>query len=137
MIKEKTLSIIKPDAVAKNQAEEILKRLSNSNLSVIAIKKNYQLTREKAEQFYQEHHGKPFFEGLVQSMISGPVFIQILEGENAISRYRELMGPTDPTKAHPGTLRADFGGGKMPMNAVHGSDSLESAEREISFFFEK
>lgn len=132
---ERTLSIIKPDAVAAKQAESISQRCIEVGLTIIASKKNYQLTQQEAEQFYAAHWGKPFFQGFIQLMISGPVYIQVLEGENAINRYRQLMGPTDPTKATAGTLRAEFGGKALPANAVHGSDSPESAYEEIAFFF--
>jgi nucleoside-diphosphate kinase len=135
MALERTLSIIKPDAVAAGQAETICQRLSDAGLEIIAFKKDYQLTQEEAEAFYADHRGKNFFEGLIQLMISGPLYIQVLEGENAIEHYRQVMGPTDPIKAAPGTLRADFGGKALPANAVHGSDSLNSACREIDFFF--
>ena len=134
-MKERTLSIIKPDAVLANETNRICQRLLNAGFTVVASKKDYPLTQEAAEQFYSEHRGKDFFKGLIQSMTSGPILIQVLEGDNVIDRYRQLMGPTDPQQAKPGTLRADFGGKALPRNAVHGSDSMESAQREILFFF--
>ena len=130
---EETLSIIKPDAVAKGHVDEICKRLEDAGLNIID-KKILHLDQEKAEGFYIEHKGKPFFADLIAFMTSGPVFIQVLEGEDAISKNRELMGNTDPSKADPGTIRADFAL-TIDANAVHGSDSEKSAEREIAFFF--
>ena len=125
MTLERTLSIIKPDAVAKGHVEEICERLNSNGLH---------LDREKAEGFYIEHKGKPFFEDLVAFMTSGPVQVQVLEGEEAISKYREVMGNTNPEEAAPGTIRADFAD-SIDANAVHGSDSPESAKREIEYFF--
>ena len=133
MALEQTLSIIKPDAVAKGLVDEICKRLEDSGLSIID-KQSLHLDQQKAEGFYAEHKGKPFFEDLVKFMTSGPIQVQILEGENAILRYREVMGSTNPQEAAPGTLRADFAE-SIDANAVHGSDSPESAEREINYFF--
>ena len=130
---QRTLSIIKPDAVAKGHVDEICKRLEDAGLNIID-KKSLHLDQEKAEGFYIEHKGKSFFADLIAFMTSGPVFIQVLEGEDAISKNRELMGNTDPSKADPGTIRADFAL-TIDANAVHGSDSEKSAEREIAFFF--
>ncbi len=131
---ERTLSIIKPDAVGKNAIGEILSRFEKAGLRIVALKMLH-LTREQAGGFYAEHKGRPFYEGLVEFMTSGPVCVQVLEGDNAISRNRELMGATDPKKAEPGTIRADFAEA-ISTNAVHGSDSPNSAAREIAFFFE-
>ena len=130
---ERTLSIIKPDAVAKNVVGEIISRFEKNNLKIIAAKL-FTLSASDAGGFYAEHKGKPFYDDLIKFMTSGPVFIQILEGEDAISKNRELMGNTDPSKADPGTIRADFAL-TIDANAVHGSDSEKSAEREIAFFF--
>ena len=130
---ERTLSIIKPDAVAKNVVGEIISRFEKNNLKIIAAKL-VTLSASDAGGFYTEHKGKPFYDDLIKFMTSGPVFIQILEGEDAISKNRELMGNTDPSKADPGTIRADFAL-TIDANAVHGSDSEKSAEREIAFFF--
>ena len=133
MALEKTLSIIKPDAIAKGYAEEICKRLENAGLRIVS-KKSLHLSESEAEGFYIEHKGKPFFPDLITFMTSGPIQVQILEGENAISKYREVMGNTNPKEANPGTLRADFAD-SIDANAVHGSDSETSAEREINYFF--
>ena len=130
---ERTLSIIKPDAVAKHVIGEIIARFEKADLRVAAARMTL-LTQAQAEGFYAEHRGKPFYEGLVQYMTSGPVIVQVLEGENAIKRNRELMGATDPAEAAAGTIRADFAESKQ-HNAVHGSDSPESAKREIAYFF--
>ena len=130
---EQTLSIIKPDAVKKQIIGEIQTRIHQAKLDIIAIKM-VKLTKEQAEGFYAEHQDKPFFANLVNFMMSGPIVIQVLQGENAVERYRQLMGPTDLSKAAAGTLRADFAN-SMRENAVHGSDSLASAEREIAYFF--
>ncbi|MCO6536491.1 MAG: nucleoside-diphosphate kinase [Gilliamella sp.] len=130
---ERTLSIIKPNAVKKQLIGEIETRISQAKLNIIALKM-LRLTKEQAEGFYAEHQGKSFFDKLVKFMISGPIVVQILEGDNAIKRYRELMGPTDLSKAATGTLRADFAD-SMTENAVHGSDSLATAEKEIAYFF--
>ncbi|MWP62951.1 nucleoside-diphosphate kinase [Gilliamella sp. Pas-s25] len=130
---ERTLSIIKPNAVKKQLIGEIETRISQAKLNIIALKM-LRLTKEQAEGFYAEHQGKSFFDKLVNFMISGPIVVQVLEGDNAIKRYRELMGPTDLSKATAGTLRADFAD-SMTENAVHGSDSLTSAEKEIAYFF--
>ena len=130
---ERTLSIIKPDAVAKNVVGEIISRFEKNNLKIIAAKL-ITLSASDAGGFYAEHEGKPFYNDLIEFMTSGPVFIQVLEGEDSISKNRELMGNTDPSKADPGTIRADFAL-TIDANAVHGSDSEKSAEREIAFFF--
>ena len=130
---EQTLSIIKPDAISKGFAEEISERLEDAGLKIIS-KKSLHLTEEEAEGFYIEHKGKPFFPDLITFMTSGPIQVQILEGENAIAKYREVMGNTNPKEANPGTLRADFAD-SIDANAVHGSDSEQSAEREIHYFF--
>jgi nucleoside-diphosphate kinase len=133
MAVERTLSIIKPDAVAKNVIGAIYSRFENAGLKIIAAKMMH-LTREQAEGFYAVHKERPFFGELVSFMISGPVMIQVLEGEDAVAKNRELMGATDPKKAEPGTIRADFAD-SIDANAVHGSDSLENAKIEIDFFF--
>ena len=133
MALERTLSIIKPDAVAKGYVEEICKRLEDAGLS-ITEKKSIHLDDALAEGFYIEHKGKPFFEDLIKFMTSGPIQVQVLEGDNAIINYREVMGSTNPKEAAPGTLRADFAE-SIDANAVHGSDSPESAKREIDYFF--
>jgi nucleoside-diphosphate kinase len=130
---ERTFSIIKPDAVAKNVIGEIVSRFENNGLRVIAAKMLH-LTREQAEGFYAVHAGRPFYNDLVNFMISGPVVVQVLEGENAISKNRELMGATNPAEAAPGTIRADFAK-TVDENAVHGSDAPETAAQEIRYFF--
>ncbi len=132
---EQTLSIIKPDAVAKNVIGKILARFEDAGLRVAATKK-IQLSRADAEAFYAVHSERPFFGELVEFMISGPVVVTVLEGENAVAKNRELMGATDPKEAEAGTIRADFAE-SIDANAVHGSDSLENAKNEISFFFAK
>jgi nucleoside-diphosphate kinase len=133
MAVERTLSIIKPDAVAKNVIGEIYSRFERSGLQIVAAKMTW-LARPDAEGFYAVHRAKPFFEGLVGFMTSGPVMIQVLEGENAIAKNRELMGATDPKKAAPGTIRADFAR-SIDFNAVHGSDGVDTARVEIAYFF--
>ena len=133
MALEQTLSIIKPDAVSKGHVYEICKRLEESGLSIVK-KETMHLDRDKAEGFYIEHKGKGFFEDLIKFMTSGPIQVQVLEGEEAIVKYREVMGSTNPQEAAPGTLRADFAD-SIDANAVHGSDSKESAKREIDYFF--
>jgi nucleoside-diphosphate kinase len=133
MAVERTLSIIKPDAVGKNVIGKIISRFEDGGLSVVAAKM-VQLTDETAGGFYAEHRERGFFNDLVGFMTSGPVVVQVLEGENAIARNRELMGATDPSKAEAGTIRADFAK-SIDANAVHGSDSAASAEREIAYFF--
>lgn len=130
---ERTLSIIKPDAVAKNVIGQIYSRFENAGLKIVAAKMLH-LSREKAEGFYAEHQGRPFFNDLVDFMTSGPVVVQALEGENAIDLNRELMGATNPQEAAAGTIRADFAD-TIDANAVHGSDSAAAAEREIGYFF--
>ena len=130
---QRTLSIIKPDAVKKNVIGEIISRFESNGLKLVAAKLIH-LNDELASGFYAEHEGRPFFEDLKKFMTSGPVFVQVLEGENAISLNRELMGNTDPKQAAPGTIRADYAN-SIDANAVHGSDSPESALREINYFF--
>ena len=130
---ERTLSIIKPDAVAKNVIGQIVARFEGANLKVIAAQMR-QLSRADAERFYAVHSARPFFKDLVDFMVSGPVFVQVLEGESAILKNRDLMGATDPKKADKGTIRADFAD-SIDANAVHGSDAPETAAVEIAFFF--
>lgn len=130
---ERTLSIIKPDAVAKNVMGQIIARFEHAGLRVVAARM-MQLSREDAGRFYAVHKERPFFNDLVDFMISGPVFVQALEGENAIQTNRDLMGATDPKKAEKGTIRADFAD-SIDANAVHGSDAPETAKNEIAFFF--
>ena len=130
---ERTLSIIKPDAVAKNVIGQIYSRFESNNLKIVASKMKW-LSRQEAEAFYAVHRERPFFKDLVDFMVSGPVQIQVLEGENAIMKNRELMGATDPKKAAKGTIRADVAQ-SIDANAVHGSDSPETAAVEIAFFF--
>ncbi|MBL6688318.1 MAG: nucleoside-diphosphate kinase [Pseudomonadales bacterium] len=134
MALERTFSIIKPDAVAKNVIGQILSRFEAAGLRVVASRME-QLTEAKAKGFYAEHDGKPFFNDLVAFMTSGPVVVQVLEGENAIALNRELMGATNPKEAASGTIRADFAD-SIDANAVHGSDAPGSAAREISYFFD-
>ena len=131
---EMTLSIIKPDAVAKNVIGKIEQRFEDAGLKIVASKMLH-LSVEKAQGFYAEHEGKPFFDALVEFMTSGPVIVQVLAGENAITLNRELMGNTNPKEADAGTIRADFAE-SIDANAVHGSDSPISAQREIAYFFE-
>jgi len=133
MAVERTLSIVKPDAVAKNIIGEIYSRFEKGGLRIVAARM-MRLSRERAEGFYAEHRGKPFFENLVAYMTAGPVMVQVLEGENAIAVNRRLMGATNPKDAAPGTIRADFAA-SIDANAVHGSDAPASAEREIAYFF--
>jgi nucleoside-diphosphate kinase len=130
---ERTLSIIKPDAVAKNVIGQIDARFEGAGLKVIAARLT-QLSQADAEAFYAVHKARPFFKDLVSFMISGPVFVQVLEGEGAILKNRDLMGATDPKKADKGTIRADFAD-SIDANAVHGSDAAETAANEIAFFF--
>ncbi|WP_297453746.1 nucleoside-diphosphate kinase [Ferrovum sp.] len=130
---ERTLSILKPDAVAKNVIGEIYTRFEKAGLKVIAARMAW-LSQREAEGFYAVHRERPFFKDLVSFMISGPVMIQVLEGENAILKHRDLMGATDPKKAAPGTIRADFAA-SIDANAVHGSDGAETAAVEIAYFF--
>lgn len=133
MTVERTLSIVKPDAVAKNVIGQILSRFESNGLKIVAARMKH-LSRTEAEGFYSVHRGRPFFNDLVEFMISGPVMIQVLEGESAITKNRALMGATDPKKAEPGTIRADFAQ-SIDANAVHGSDSPETASAEIAYFF--
>ncbi len=133
MAVERTLSIIKPDAVAKNVIGQIYARFEKAGLRVVAARMAH-LTRTEAEGFYAVHRARPFFKDLVDFMTTGPVMIQALEGENAVARHRDLMGATDPKKAAPGTIRADFAS-SIDENAVHGSDSAENAATEIAYFF--
>ncbi|HEX4918723.1 MAG TPA: nucleoside-diphosphate kinase [Limnobacter sp.] len=130
---ERTLSIIKPDAVAKNVIGQIYSRFENAGLKIVASRMAH-LSRAEAEGFYAVHKARPFFNDLVSFMISGPVVIQVLEGENAIAKNRELMGATNPKDAAPGTIRADFAD-SIDANAVHGSDAPETAAVEIAYFF--
>lgn len=133
MNKERTLSIIKPDAVASNHIGDILARFEKGGLKVVMTKMLH-LTRKQAEAFYAVHKDRPFFKALVDFMITGPVLVSVLEGENAVAKNRELMGATDPSKAAPGTIRADFAK-TIDENAVHGSDAADTAKSEIAFFF--
>lgn len=133
MAVERTLSIIKPDAVAKNIIGKIYSRFEGNGLRIVAAKMKH-LTREEAEGFYAVHKERPFFADLVKFMTSGPVMIQVLEGENAVAKNRGLMGATNPKEAAPGTIRADFAS-SIDANAVHGSDSLANAAIEVAYFF--
>ena len=135
MAVERTLSIIKPDAVAKNVIGEIYSRFEKAGLQIIAAKM-MQLTREQAEGFYAVHKARPFFNDLVKFMTSGPVMVQVLEGDNAVALNRQLMGATNPKEAEAGTIRADFAD-SIDANAVHGSDAPETAAQEIEYFFGK
>lgn len=130
---ERTFSIVKPDGVAKNLIGEVYRRFEQNGLRIVAARMLH-LTRDQAEGFYAVHRERPFFSDLVSYMISGPVMIQVLEGEDAINRNREIMGATDPAKAAPGTIRADFAE-SIEENVVHGSDAAETARQEIAFFF--
>ncbi len=133
MAVERTLSIIKPDAVAKNVIGQIYTRFEKAGLKIVAAQMR-QLTRGEAEGFYEVHRARPFFKDLVDFMVSGPVIIQVLQGDNAVQKNRDLMGATDPKKADKGTIRADFAD-SIDANAVHGSDSAENAKTEIAYFF--
>ena len=133
MAVERTLSIIKPDAVAKNVIGQIYARFESAGLKVVAARMMH-LSQQEAEAFYGVHRGRPFFNDLVKFMMSGPVMVQVLQGEGAIAKNRELMGATDPKKAAPGTIRADFAD-SIDANAVHGSDAPETAAVEVAFFF--
>lgn len=133
MAVERTLSIIKPDAVAKNHIGDIYARFEKSGLKIIAARMKH-LTVKEAEGFYAVHKERPFFRDLVNFMTTGPVMVSVLEGDNAVARHRDIMGATDPKKAAPGTIRADFAS-SIDENAVHGSDSLDNAKVEISYFF--
>jgi nucleoside-diphosphate kinase len=135
MAVERTFSIIKPDAVAKNVIGQILARFEGAGLKIVGARMLH-LSRKQAEGFYAVHRERPFFKDLVEFMISGPVLLQVLQGDNAIQRNRDLMGATDPKKAAKGTIRADFAA-SIDANAVHGSDSPETARSEIEFFFSK
>ena len=134
MTTQRTLSIIKPDATSKNIIGKIIDRFEENGLKVVAGKL-IQMDQAQAAGFYAEHEGRPFFPNLVEYMTSAPVFVQVLEGDNAVIKNRELMGATNPSEADPGTIRADFAE-TIDANAVHGSDSIESAAREISYFFD-
>ena len=134
MAKERTLSIIKPDAVAKNVIGKIYQRFEDAGLQIIAAKM-LQLSKEQAESFYEVHKERPFYNGLVEFVTSGPVIVQVLEGENAILKNRDVMGATNPAEAAPGTIRADFAD-SIDANAVHGSDAADTASVEIAFFFQ-
>ena len=131
---QRTLSIIKPDATSKNIIGKIIDRFEENGLKVVAGKLIH-MDETKAAGFYAEHEGRPFFDNLVQYMTSAPVFVQVLEGDNAVLKNRELMGATNPSEADPGTIRADFAE-TIDANAVHGSDSTDSAAREITYFFD-
>ena len=133
MAVERTLSIVKPDAVAKNVIGEIYSRFEKAGLKIVAAKM-LQLSQEQAEGFYAVHKERPFFKDLVGFMVSGPVMVQVLEGDNAIAKNREIMGATNPKEAEPGTIRADFAE-SIDANAVHGSDAPETAKQEIEYFF--
>ena len=133
MTLERTLSIIKPDAVAKNVVGQIYARFEAAGLKIVAARMVH-LSRAEAEAFYSVHKGRPFFNDLVGFMVSGPVMVQALEGANAVLKNRDLMGATDPKKAAPGTIRADFAD-SIDANAVHGSDAVETAATEVAFFF--
>ena len=130
---EQTLSIIKPDAVGQNMIGNIIEYFEREGLNVTAAKMMH-LTTEQAKSFYSVHKDRPFFQELIDFMISGPILVMVLEGENAVARNRQIMGATDPSKAAPGTIRADFAT-SIERNAIHGSDSLSNAKSEISFFF--
>jgi nucleoside-diphosphate kinase len=130
---ERTLSIIKPDAVAKNVIGKIIDRFETNGLRIAAMKK-IKLTKEDAGKFYEVHKERPFYNDLCEYMSSGPVVVMVLEGDNAVAKNRKLMGATNPEEAEPGTIRADFAE-SIEANAVHGSDSLENAKKEIAFFF--
>jgi len=130
---ERTLSIIKPDAVAKNVIGKIIDRFESNGLRIAAAKK-IQLSKDDAAKFYEVHKERPFFNDLCEYMSSGPVVVMVLEGEDAVAKNRKLMGATNPKEAEPGTIRADFAE-SIEANAVHGSDSLENAKKEIAFFF--
>ena len=130
---ERTLAIVKPDAVRRSLTGDILKRIETAELKIVGLRK-IQLSRADAERFYDVHKSKPFFNGLCEYMTSGPVVVAVLQGEGAITKWRQLMGATDPKKADPGTIRKDFGL-DVEQNSTHGSDAPETAAQEISFFF--
>src|SRR3954451_16328355 len=133
MAVERTVSIVKPDGVSRNLIGEVYRRFEKAGLSIIAARMVH-LSQREAEGFYAVHRERPFFKDLVKFMVSGPVMVQVLEGENAVAKNRELMGATDPKKADKGSIRADFAD-SIDANAVHGSDSAENARTEIAFFF--
>ena len=133
MAVERTLSIVKPDGVRKNAIGEVYRRFETAGLRVVAARMR-RLSQSEAEGFYAVHRERPFFKDLVAYMISGPVMVQVLEGDNAVAKNRDIMGATDPKKAAPGTIRADLAD-SIEANTVHGSDSLENAAREIAYFF--
>jgi nucleoside-diphosphate kinase len=133
MALERTLSIVKPDGVQKNLIGEVYRRLEQAGLRIVGARM-LQLSQSQAEGFYAVHRERPFYRDLVRYMTSGPVIVQVLEGENAVARNREIMGATDPRKAAPGTIRADFAA-SIEQNVVHGSDAADTAAREIAFFF--
>jgi nucleoside-diphosphate kinase len=133
MALERTLSIVKPDGVQKNLIGEVYRRFEQAGLRIVAAKMKH-LTAREAEGFYAVHRERPFFKDLCAYMTSGPVIVQVLEGDNAVAKHREIMGATDPKKAAPGTIRADLAA-SIEENVVHGSDSLENAAREIGYFF--
>lgn len=133
MATEQTLSIIKPDATRRNLTGKINARFEEAGLRIVA-QRRVKLTRDIAERFYDVHRERPFFKDLCEFMTSGPVVVQVLEGENAVQRHRDIMGATNPANAAPGTIRKDFGE-SVEANSVHGSDSVENAQREVAFFF--
>ena len=133
MALERTLSIVKPDGVQKNLIGEVYRRFEKAGLQIVAARMRH-LTQSEAEGFYAVHRERPFFKDLVRYMTSGPVIVQVLEGENAVAKHRDIMGATDPKKAAPGTIRADLAA-SIEENVVHGSDSAENAAREIGYFF--
>jgi nucleoside-diphosphate kinase len=133
MALERTLSIVKPDGVQKNLIGEVYRRFEQAGLRIVGARM-LQLSQSQAEGFYAVHRERPFYRDLVRYMTSGPVIVQVLEGENAVARHREIMGATDPKKAAPGTIRADFAA-SIEQNVVHGSDAADTAAREIAFFF--
>lgn len=133
MAKQRTFSIIKPDATARNLTGKIITKFEEQGLRVVA-QKRVRLSRLQAREFYAVHKDRPFYDELVEYMVSAPVIVQVLEGENAVARNREIMGATDPSKAEAGTIRKEFAE-NIERNSVHGSDSLENAEKEIRFFF--
>lgn len=135
MTKERTLSIIKPDAVGKHNIGNIIARFEKAGLTIVAAKMLH-LSKKQAQDFYAVHKGRPFYDDLVNFMVTGPILVMVLEGDKAISKNRDIMGATDPKKAAPGTIRADFAS-SIDENAVHGSDATETANNEISFFFKK
>ncbi len=135
MVKQRTLSIIKPDATKRNLADAINTKIKEGGLNIVA-RKDMQLTQDQAGSFYEVHKERPFYGELVEFMTSGPVVVQVLEGEDAVAKYREVMGDTDPANAAPGTIRAEYAE-NIGANSVHGSDSEENAKIEIGFFFDE